>query len=190
VSLRARPTGLPGVRVIEPDVFPDSRGFFLETFRADRYAEAGIRGPVVQSNLTRSVRGVLRGLHYQFRRPQGKILQVVRGEIFDIAADLRTGSPTFGRWTGLRLSGENRLQLYIPEGFAHGFQVLSAEADVLYHCFDLYDPGGEGGVLWNDPDLAVDWPAGEPILSAKDAALPRLAAIPADRLPVFRPDPA
>lgn len=187
MSLRARPTGLPGVQVIEPDVYPDSRGYFLETFRADRYAAAGIPGALVQSNLSHSVRGVLRGLHYQLRRPQAKIIQAVRGEIFDVAADLRVGSPTFGRWTGLRLSEDNRLQLYVPEGFAHGFRVLSDVADVLYHCNDLYAPGDEFGVRWNDPDLAVDWPADEPILSAKDAALPFLAGIAPARLPVFRP---
>lgn len=190
MSLRARATELPGVRVIEPDVYPDARGFFLETFRADRYAEAGIPGLIAQSNLSRSVRGVLRGLHYQLRRPQAKIIQAVRGAIFDVAADLRTGSPTFGRWTGLRLSDENRLQLYVPAGFAHGFLVLSGEADVLYHCDDLYAPGDEYGIRWDDPDLAVEWPADQPVLSVKDAALPRLSELGPDRLPVFRPSDA
>lgn len=186
MSLRARPTELPEVRVIEPDVFPDARGYFLETFRADRYAGAGIPGLIAQSNLSHSVRGVLRGLHYQLRRPQAKIIQAVHGEIFDVAVDLRKGSPRFGHWTGLRLSGENRLQLYVPEGFAHGFLVLSSEADVLYHCNDLYAPGDEYGVRWDDPDLAVDWPADSPVLSVKDAALPRLSELGPARLPVFR----
>lgn len=188
MSLRTLPTELPGVRLIVPDVFPDPRGFFLETFHQDRYAEAGIRKPLVQSNLSRSAKDVLRGLHYQLRRPQAKLIQVVRGEIFDVAVDVRSGSPTFGQWTGHRLSGENHHQLFVPEGFAHGFQVLSDEADVLYHCTALYAPGDEYGVRWDDPDLAVVWPGTAPEVSLKDAALPRLSEIAPDRLPTFLPE--
>ena len=187
MSLRMHPTELAGVQRVEPDVYTDDRGYFMETFHQRRYEETGIRLAMVQTNLSRSVRGVLRGLHYQLQRPQAKLVQVIRGEIFDVAADIRTGSPTFGRWTGHLLSENNHRQLFIPEGFAHGFLVLSDVADVLYHCTDFYTIGDEYGVRWNDPDLAVDWPDCERIFSLKDASLPLLATLDTRLLPAVRP---
>ncbi len=174
---------LPGVLLIEPRVFEDERGFFMETYHAERYAGYGIP-PFVQDNHSKSVKGTLRGLHYQLGRPQGKLVRVIRGEIFDIAVDIRKGSPHFGMWTAVRLSAENRKQLYIPEGFAHGFCVTSDTAEVLYKCTDFYAPDEERGIRWNDPDLAIDWPAGEPLLSERDAKLPFLSEME-DELPVF-----
>jgi dTDP-4-dehydrorhamnose 3,5-epimerase len=171
-------TRLPGVVIIEPAVFTDHRGFFVETFREDVYAERVTQGlKFVQDNHSRSVRGVLRGLHFQTRRPQGKLLRVVRGEIFDVAVDIRPQSPTYGRWVGEWLSGENKRQLYVPPGFAHGFQVVSDTVDVLYKCTDYYDPGGESGLAWNDPEVAVEWPLGDPEISEKDRKLPSLARL-------------
>ena len=178
------PSGLPGVVIVEPDVHRDARGFFLETFHADRYREGGVPGPFVQDNHSHSVRGTLRGLHAQVRRPQGKLVRAVAGEMFDVAVDIRRGSPTFGRWVGVNLSGENFRQLYIPPGFAHGFCVLSEQVDVEYKCTDVYDPGGEIGVAWDDPAIGVDWPIHEPIVSDKDRRAPRLADL-LDRLPTF-----
>lgn len=172
--MRVRETDLPGVLVIEPRVFTDPRGTFVETWRADRYGEHGMPGPFVQDNQSRSGRNTLRGLHWQWRRPQGKLVRVVEGEVFDVAVDIRPDSPTFGRWTGLILSGENFLQCYVPPGFAHGFCVLSDSAQVEYKCTDYYDAGGEGGLIWNDPDLAIDWPVSAPLLSGRDAAHPTL----------------
>lgn len=175
--MRVRETDVPGVLLIEPKIFQDARGFFLETYNRARYAEAGIGCDLVQDNHSRSVKGTLRGLHFQTRRPQSKLVWVIQGEIFDVAVDIRPGSSTFGRWTAARLSSENRAQLFVPAGLAHGFCVLSETAEVIYKCGDYYDPGGEGGIIWNDPDLAIDWPISAPILSAKDAKLPPLAAI-------------
>ena len=167
--MNVRETDLSGVYLIEPRVFRDSRGFFMESFHADRYAEAGIDGTFVQDNYSCSCRGTLRGLHYQIQHPQGKIVQVVRGEIFDVAVDLRRDSVHFGDWVGVRLSESNQWQLYIPPGFAHGFFVLSEQADFFYKCTDFYYPQFERSLLWNDPELAVDWPLdGDPILSDKD----------------------
>jgi len=176
-------TELPGVVVVEPKVWGDQRGFFLETFQAERYAEAGIRGPFVQDNWSRSVRGTLRGMHFQEPHAQGKLVQVVRGAVWDVAADVRRGSPTFGRWVGVELSEENKRQLWVPPGFAHGFVVLSEAADFFYKCTALYRPEAERAVVWNDPDLAIRWPIAEPLLSPKDAAAPRLADAPL--LPIF-----
>lgn len=179
-------TALPGVKIIEPRVFGDHRGFFLETYNEARYREAGIDVGFVQDNHSRSARGILRGLHYQVRKPQAKLVWVVEGEVFDVAVDVREGSPSFGAWTGVRLSGDNHRQLFIPAGFAHGFCVLSESAHFLYKCSDLYDPGGEGGVIWNDPKIGIEWPLDEiePVLSDKDAALPVLAeaTLPVTRL--------
>jgi dTDP-4-dehydrorhamnose 3,5-epimerase len=176
------PTELPGVLVIEPTAFGDERGFFLETFQADRYRElAGIGPSFVQDNHSRSVRGVLRGLHVQKRRPQGKLIRVARGEVFDVAADIDPRSPTFGRWVGTTLSDANHHQLWIPPGFAHGFVVLSDVADFEYKCTDYYDPDSECGVIWNDKDLAIAWPIDRPTLSAKDQRLPRLHELAAAR---------
>lgn len=172
--MKFEPTALPGVIVIAPDVHRDARGFFLETYHARKYGEAGIRATFVQDNLSRSVRGTLRGLHAQRRRPQGKLIRVVEGEIYDVAVDLRRGSPTFARWVAVRLSGENFRQCYVPPGFAHGFCVLSDAAVVEYKCTELYDPADEIAVAWNDRELAIEWPVVEPTLSAKDAAAPSL----------------
>ncbi len=176
-------TELPGVIVIEPDVHRDDRGFFLETFHARRYAEGRILGPFVQDNHSHSKRGTLRGLHAQVRKPQGKLVRAVAGEMYDVAVDIRRGSPSFGRWVGVTLSGTNFRQLYIPPGFAHGFCVLSDEVDVEYKCTDFYEPKDEITVLWNDPAIGIAWPVASPVLSRKDAEARPLAGI-AD-LPAF-----
>jgi dTDP-4-dehydrorhamnose 3,5-epimerase len=168
-------TALPGVLIIEPAVFADERGFFLESFHAERYREAGIDMAFVQDNHSRSRKGVLRGLHFQRRHPQGKLVRASRGSIFDVAADIDLASPTFGQYVGVTLSDENHRQMWIPPGYAHGFCVLSDEADFEYKCTDLYYPKDEGGVLWSDPVLNIQWPLLDPLLSAKDLALPSLA---------------
>ncbi len=176
---------IPGVLLIEPDVFKDDRGFFLETFHKDKYADLGFHKVFVQDNHSHSERGTLRGLHYQLKHPQAKLVYVVRGEIFDIAVDIRQGSPTFGRWTRSILSEENKHQLFIPEGFAHGFCVLSQTADVMYKCTDLYAPKDEYGIIWSDPTIGIDWPIDDPILSEKDSRYPVLKDILEDLLPVY-----
>lgn len=181
------PTALPGVLLIKPRVFEDTRGFFLETYRSDAFATAGVRCNFVQDNHSHSVRGVLRGLHFQLRRPQAKLCRVIQGEVLDVAVDVRTGSPTFGNWVGAVLSGTNRHALFLPEGFAHGFVVRSQSADFLYKCSDYFDSQDDCGVLWSDPALAIDWAEPAPILSAKDQAFLPLQEIPPDRLPVYRP---
>ena len=180
--MRVERTAIPDVLVIEPDVHRDSRGFFVEVYRADRYREHGIAGVFVQDNHSQSIAGTLRGLHLQIERPQGKLVRVVEGEIFDVAVDVRRGSPTFGRWVAVVLSADNFKQCYVPEGFAHGFYVLSPVAQVEYKCTDVYDRATELGIAWNDPSLAIDWPAGERILSGRDRQHPPLAAV-MDRLP-------
>ena len=172
--MRFTETELTGVVLIEPQVFGDPRGFFMETYHRAKFEEAGIREVFVQDNHSRSARGVLRGLHYQVGRPQGKLVRVVRGAVFDVAVDIRRASPTFGRWFGVELTEENRRMLYVPPGFAHGFCTLSEEADFLYKCTDLYAPDLDRGIRWDDPDLAIAWPIRDPILSQKDAALPFL----------------
>ncbi len=175
-----RPMELPEVRLIEPRAFTDSRGYFFELFQAGSYEQHGIRTAFVQDNLSRSVRGVVRGLHFQLGRPQTKLIQVIRGAVFDVAVDVRRSSPTFGRWVSAILSDENHHQLLIPEGFAHGFCVLSDTADLLYKCSDYYAPQEERTLLWNDPDVNVAWPVqGEPILSPKDSAGTPLATLDA-----------
>lgn len=181
--MKVQTTELPGVLLLEPRVFGDSRGFFVETFHAQRYLEAGIPGPFVQDNLSRSVRGTLRGLHFQEPNGQGKLVQVLAGAVWDVVVDVRKGSPTFGRWMGAELSSGNKWQLWIPPGFAHGFCVLSDSADFFYKCTALYSPESERSVAWDDPDLAIPWPVKEPLLSVKDQRAPRLkdAAV----LPVF-----
>jgi dTDP-4-dehydrorhamnose 3,5-epimerase len=182
--VKVLPTEIPGVLIIEPKVFGDERGFFLETFHAKRYADAGIPGPFVQDNYSRSVKGTLRGLHFQEPQPQGKLVQVVAGAVFDVAVDIRKGSPTFGKWVGVELSAESKRQLWLPPGFAHGFYVLSESADFQYKCTALYASEHEHGIAWNDPELAISWPlSGEPKLSAKDGAAPRLKDAPV--LPVY-----
>lgn len=171
--MRIRRMRIPEVLVVEPDVFEDERGFFMETWQERRFREAGLDAGFVQDNRSRSVRGILRGLHYQIRQPQGKLLSVVRGEVYDVAVDMRRSSPTFGHWVGMSLSDANKLMLWVPPGFAHGFYVVSDTVDFEYKCTDFYAPEQERTVAWDDPDLNIDWPllAGEsPILSRKDAA--------------------
>lgn len=171
-------TAIPDVKLIEPKVFGDDRGFFLESFQAERYAEqAGITLAFVQDNHSRSARNVLRGLHFQRSKPQGKLVRVVRGEVLDVAVDIRRGSPTFGNVVAEILSEDNKRQLWIPPGLAHGFVVLSETADFEYKCTDYYDPSDEGSLIWNDPDLNIDWRVTDPILSAKDAQGLRLAEL-------------
>lgn len=179
-------TAIAGVLIIEPKVFGDDRGWFMESWQQRRYAEAGISGPFVQDNQAHSVRGVLRGLHVQHPHGQGKLVQVLLGEVFDVAVDIRTGSPTFGQWVGVQLSGKNKRQFWVPAGFAHGYCVLSPEAMFAYKCTDEYHPETEFSVRWDDPDIGIDWPLQDaPTLSAKDADAPLLRNIPLDRLPVF-----
>ena len=175
-------TDLPGVLVIEPDVYQDPRGFFLETYHAAKYRDGGIAAPFVQDNHSRSIRGTLRGLHLQPGRPQGKLIRVVEGEIYDVAVDVRRRSPTFGRWVAVTLSAENFKQCYVPPGFAHGFCVLSQDAQVEYKCTDLYEPASEIGVAWNDPTLSIPWPIAQPLLSDRDRRNPTLAEL-MERLP-------
>ncbi|HRV79635.1 MAG TPA: dTDP-4-dehydrorhamnose 3,5-epimerase [Thauera sp.] len=167
-------TALPGVLIIEPKAFGDHRGFFLETFQVERYREAGITLPFVQDNHSRSQRGVLRGLHFQKTRPQGKLVSVSRGAVYDVAVDIDPASATYGQFVGVELNDDNHRQLWIPPGYAHGFCVLSEVADFQYKCTDFYFPADEGGLLWNDPDVGIPWPITEPQLSAKDANNPRL----------------
>lgn len=175
-------TALPGVLMIEPRVFGDDRGYFFESFHAPRYAEAGIKGSFVQDNISHSKRHVLRGLHMQNPNPQGKLVFVLDGEVTDVAVDVRPGSPTFGQWVSAVLSSDNRRQIWVPEGFAHGFCVTSEAALVCYKCTDVYNPAAEMSLLWNDPALGIAWPTDAPILSEKDAAAPTLAGIDPARL--------
>jgi dTDP-4-dehydrorhamnose 3,5-epimerase len=169
--VKVTPTAVPDVLVLEPKVFSDQRGFFLESWNERAFAAAGICARFVQDNHSRSGRNVLRGLHYQIRQAQGKLVRAIAGEIYDVAVDVRRASPTFGRWVGERLSADNRRMLWVPPGFAHGFLVVSEVAEVLYKATDYYAPEHERTIAWNDPDLAISWPlAGPPVLSAKDAA--------------------
>ena len=171
-------TSLPGVVIIEPKIFGDERGFFLETFQEHRYRdEAGIDLTFVQDNHSRSGYGVLRGLHLQKTKPQGKLVQVIRGEVFDVAVDINPNSSTFGKYEAVILNEDNKRQFYVPPGYAHGFVVLSEMADFVYKCTDLYDPSDEGGVIWNDPDVNIDWPVSNPKLSDKDLKLPSLNSL-------------
>jgi dTDP-4-dehydrorhamnose 3,5-epimerase len=184
--MKIESTALPGVLLIEPDVFGDARGFFLETWNRRRYRDAGLDQEFVQDNMSLSRKGILRGLHFQNPNPQGKLVQVLQGEVFDVVVDIRVGSPTFGRWFGALLSGENHRQLYVPEGFAHGFCVLSETALFSYKCTDFYNPGAEYSLRWDDPDLGITWPVENPILSAKDQSARYLKDFPRDVLPVFQ----
>jgi dTDP-4-dehydrorhamnose 3,5-epimerase len=174
--LNIRETSLPGVLIIEPKVFGDDRGFFMETYRVNAFHDAGIDEVFVQDNHSRSARGVLRGLHYQHPNAQGKLVRCTRGALFDVAVDIRSGAPTFGRWFGMELTEANKLMLWIPPGFAHGFCALEEGSDLVYKCTTLYDPAADRTILWNDPDIGIDWPIASPLLSAKDAAAPRLIA--------------
>ena len=173
--MKVVPTALPGVMIVEPRVFEDQRGLVFESYQAARYAAAGLPERFVQDNHSRSVRGTLRGLHYQLRQPQGKLIRVVVGSVYDVAVDIRRGSPTFGRWVGVELSAANRRQLYIPPGFAHGYCVPSEASEVEYKCTEYYAPDDERGLAWNDPTIAIAWPVTSgPLLSDKDKAFPRL----------------
>jgi dTDP-4-dehydrorhamnose 3,5-epimerase len=168
--LNIRPTELPEVRIIEPRVFSDERGWFMETFNAAQFADGGLPIEFEQDNHSSSRRGVVRGLHYQLDPPQGKLVRCTRGAIFDVAVDIRRNSPSFAKWTGLELSSENRLMLWIPAGFAHGFAALTDDAEVVYKCTTRWNPAGERTILWNDPEIGIAWPLSEPVVSTKDAA--------------------
>jgi len=180
-------TALPGVLILEPQVFGDARGFFVETFRERWLREAGVEAHFVQDNQSRSRQGVLRGLHYQTVNPQGKLVRAARGSVFDVAVDVRSGSPHFGQWVGVTLDDVSHRQLWIPPGFAHGFCVLSDEADFAYKCTSYYDPASDSGILWNDPAIGIDWPALDVawLLSDKDQRQPRLNEQPREKLTVY-----
>ncbi len=184
--MKLKPTDLPGVLLVEPDVHLDERGFFLESYQQEKHAAAGIRARFVQDNHSRSRRGTLRGFHAQLARPQAKLVRVIEGEVFDVALDIRRGSPSFAQHATARLSAENFMQIFIPTGFAHAFLVTSERAQVENKSTDFYDPDSDITIAWNDPDLGIDWPIADPILSEKDANAPRLRDL-ADRLPVYTP---
>ena len=180
-------TALPGALIIEPQVFGDARGFFYESYNKGRWQEAGIEAEFIQTNVSRSAKGVLRGLHYQWPNPQGKLVSVLEGEVYDVAVDIRRGSPTFGRSAAVMLTADNHRHFWVPEGFAHGFCVLSEFATFTYQCTALYDARADAGIRWNDAALGIDWPLSEPLLSDKDGKTPLLQDVPAERLPVFMP---
>lgn len=186
--MKITPTRIPEVLLIEPDVFGDSRGFFMESWHKQKFAEQGLDAVFVQDNHSHSTRGVLRGLHYQLQQPQGKLVRVVAGSVFDVAVDIRRGSPTFAQWVGAELSADNRHQFYVPPGFAHGFCVLSETADVLYKCTAYYAPQDEHGIMWSDPAIGIDWPGSGFVISEKDAANGLLENL-TDVLPVYRDAP-
>ena len=181
-------TDLPGCFVIEPQTIGDARGFFYESFHVEKYKNAGLDLHFVQTNVSRSAHGVLRGLHYQWPNPQGKLVSVLEGEVYDVAVDIRRNSPTFARWTAAVLSADNKRHFWIPEGFAHGFAVLSEHATFVYQCTALYDHAADAGVRWNDGDIAVDWPLSAPLLSEKDQRTPFLRDVPPGCLPAYVPD--
>lgn len=183
--MKITPTDLPEVLIIEPDVHKDDRGFFVETWHAEKYAAAGLDARFVQDNHSRSSRGILRGLHAQLSHPQGKLVRCSLGELYDVAVDIRVGSPSFGQSVGVELTGDNFQQLWIPEGFAHGFCVVSETAELQYKCTDLYDPTGEITVAWNDPALNIEWPIDAPLVSPKDADGKLLAKFATTELPAF-----
>ena len=182
-GMKVIPTELPGVLILEPDVYQDERGYFLETYHAEKYAQYGVPERLVQDNHSWSRHGVLRGLHYQLSKPQGKLVQVVHGEVFDVVVDIRRDSPNFRRWLGVKLSGDSHRQVYVPPGFAHGFCVLSESADFLYKCTDFYSAGDEYGIIWNDPDIGIKWPSLDFQLSTRDRHNPRLKDMD-EKLPV------
>ena len=184
--MKAIPTELPGVIIIEPRVFSDTRGFFFESYHAPRYAEAGITVTFVQDNHSSSAKNTIRGLHYQLRRPQAKLMRVIRGSVLDVAVDIRRGSPTFGRWVGVELSAENKRQLFVPAGFGHGFCATSDVAELEYKCSDVYVADDQHGVLWSDPTIGIKWPVREPILSDADRAY-RPLMVDRDDLPLYQP---
>jgi dTDP-4-dehydrorhamnose 3,5-epimerase len=184
-GLQANDTSIPGVLEIQPKVFRDARGFFLETYHQQKFAELGIHETFVQDNHSRSAKGTLRGLHYQVQHAQAKLCRVIEGEALDVAVDIRLGSPTFGKWTSVVLSAERQNMIFIPQGFAHGFLALTDSVQFLYKCSDVYDPSSEHGILWNDPDLAIDWGVSKPLISDKDARNLTLAAMPREFLPKY-----
>ena len=181
--MRVLETGLDGVVIIEPSVHGDERGFFQESWKASSYGSHGLPVAFEQANVSRSIKGALRGLHYQYRQPQGKLVSVMEGRIFDVAVDIRTGSQSFGQWAGVELSAENHRQLYVPEGFAHGFIVVSDTALFHYHCTNEYAPQYDAAIAWNDPDIAIKWPMQPEAISGKDRIAPFLRDVPEDRLP-------
>ena len=178
-------TPIEGVLIIEPKIFKDKRGFFMETYNRNRYNVSGINATFVQDNLSYSLKNTLRGLHFQIKHPQAKLIQVISGEIFDVAVDLRPGFATFGKWIGIHLSSENRRQVFIPEGFAHGFCVLSEFALFHYKCSDFYASDDEGGIIWSDPDIGIEWPVKNPIISEKDKQYQKLSDLTAEQLPII-----
>ena len=180
-------TSLPGALIIEPQVFGDSRGFFYESYNKGKWRDAGIDADFIQTNVSRSGRGVLRGLHYQWPHPQGKLVSVLEGEVYDVAVDIRRGSPTFGQSAAVMLTADNHRHFWVPEGFAHGFCVLSEFATFTYQCTALYDARADAGIRWNDAELGIDWPLSEPLLSDKDRRTPLLKDVAPERLPVFVP---
>jgi len=184
MSLSFSKTEFQGVIIIESDLYQDERGYFKEVYHSDKYKDLG--EVFIQDNHSNSKKGVIRGLHYQLNKPQGKLVTVMTGEIFDVAVDIRVGSPTFGKWIGLHLSAINKKQIFIPEGFAHGICVLSDSADVLYKCTDLYDSEDEYSLLWSDSKVNIDWPISEPLVSKKDSQAPGLDQIPEKLLPVYK----
>lgn len=181
------PTDLPDIVIVEPTVHGDDRGYFYESFHQAKFAAHGIHASFVQTNVSRSRRGVLRGLHYQWPNPQGKLVSVSEGEVYDVAVDIRAGSPTFGRHVAVMLSAANRRHLWIPPGYAHGFCVMSEMATFSYQCTTLYDHSADVAIRWNDATFAIDWPVSAPELSAKDRGAPLLAELPPDRLPIWQP---
>jgi len=178
-------TSLPGVCELRPKIFEDARGFFMETYHRTTFADLGIGDTFVQDNHSRSAKGTLRGLHYQLQHPQAKLCRVVEGEALDVVVDIRVGSPQFGKWTSVLLSATIQNQIYVPAGFAHGFLALTNSVQFLYKCSDFYDPGDERGILWNDPDLSINWGINSPIISEKDSKNPRLGEVPPQYLPGY-----
>jgi len=184
-KMNIKETKLTGVLILEPKVFTDDRGYFLETWNSTRYEQAGIPGPFVQDNISFSKKGILRGLHFQYPQPQGKLIQVLSGEVLDVVVDIRAGSPTYGQWVGEVLSESSHRQMYVPPGFAHGYCVTSEAALFSYKCTDFYNPATEHGIIWNDPDIGIAWPIAQPVLSTKDAVYPRLKDLRLENLPQF-----
>lgn len=183
--MKIQETSLPGVMIIEPKLYQDTRGFFYESFQHIKYQELGIKKSFVQDNVSRSAKNVLRGLHYQLKHPQAKLVFVSRGAVLDVAVDIRRGSPTFGNWISVELNDENHRQLYIPEGFAHGFLALSDEVDFFYKCTDYYDPTSEFGIRWDDPNIGITWGITDPLLSDKDSVYPLLNQLSPQQLPLY-----
>jgi len=187
--MKVVPQSIPEVLIIEPEVHRDKRGFSMEVYHQMRYCQSRLEQTFVQDNLSFSVQGALRGLHYQLRNPQAKLVQVLKGAIFDVAVDIRLGSPTFGQWVGIYLTDDNSRQTLVPEGFAHGFCALSKTAIVIYKCTDFYDPEDDGGILWSDPTLGIHWPVKEPLLSPKDSRNPCVRDLSPGQLPVYQSEP-